>query len=330
MLIHICCPGSWTHGLDSPERGEGRWAQNLARLLGESGHTVIASSGGNPTEGRGIKANGVSLVNENFVKGTFPLFDLSIDPAWWDGKQPLVNAKKYLRLHFSPEERVVHKKLPENEYLIYPYRDSEKNFLDQRNVNLDRTFFLPTTFGREFSSPGFDRSGIMWPSRFDFTESMKKISLEVLDSISEYRENNNINMYWLFWNTWSKSNFGKLVNSSNDKIYNVMPYSSVREVEKQCKISIPIKLPSCILDATFDGVATVVWEEGGFFQDIAECNNVLVKAKDGIEGFNRVFSILTTDKDIYSSFVKDLQYKLRDHTDSMVLKHFDHIISSIF
>jgi hypothetical protein len=316
--------------LDSPERGEGRWAQNLARLLGESGHTVIASSGGNPTIGKGRPFKGVRMVNENDVKSSHPMFDLSIDPAWWDGKPPLVNAKKYLRLHFSPEDRVVHKKLPENEYLIYPYRDSENNFLDPRNVNLEKTFLLPTTFGKEFSEPGFDRTGIMWPSRFDFTPAMKKTSEEVLEFIIKYRESNDINMYWLFWNTWVKGNFGRLVDSSKDKIYYTLPYCDVRDIERKCKISVPINLPSCILDATFDGVATIVWEKGGFFQDIAESNGLLVRADEGIDGFKRVFSILSSDRQVYTKFVKDLQYKLRDHTDEMVLQHFNRIVSAIF
>jgi hypothetical protein len=330
VLIHISCPGGWSHGLDSPERGEGRWSQNLARVLGSLGHDVYASSAGEPTWGKGIVASGVTLVSESRVCCNGMLFDISIDAAWWDGKAPVVKSKKYVRLHFSPESRVVHKELPENHYLAFPYKDGEKNFLDDANVNKSRTFFLPSSFGPSFSEPGFDRTCVLWPSRYDFSVDMKKTANDILDVLDTYRSTYNLGVQWFFWNTWAKGNFGARVKSGVDNIYNTMPYNEVRSIEKKCKISIPIHLPSCVLDATFDGVATVVWECGGFFQDVADCHNLLVREADGIPGLERVLSILMNDKDTYTNFVKDMQSKLSDHTDEKVKEHFSNMVEAIF
>src|SRR3990167_2956236 len=55
LKILINCPGGWSHGLDSPERGEGRWAQNLTRCLAKSKqYGISACSGGNLHGGAAI------------------------------------------------------------------------------------------------------------------------------------------------------------------------------------------------------------------------------------------------------------------------------------
>lgn len=80
MKILINCPGSFTHGLDSPERGEGRWAQNVARLLGKAGHDVFACSGESLLQGEGRPAPGVTLIRESEAKDC-GMFDMYFDSA---------------------------------------------------------------------------------------------------------------------------------------------------------------------------------------------------------------------------------------------------------
>ncbi|MCK5017785.1 MAG: hypothetical protein KAS32_12040, partial [Candidatus Peribacteraceae bacterium] len=98
LKIFICCPGSWSAGLNSPERGEGRWAQNWAALLGKAGHEITACSAG--TASNRHPTPNITLVGEHEAILDGP-YDIYIDPTWWDKKVPKVESKFYFRCYWS-------------------------------------------------------------------------------------------------------------------------------------------------------------------------------------------------------------------------------------
>jgi hypothetical protein len=176
MKILVLCPGSWTHGLNSPERGEGRWAQNYAKLLAQYGHEVYAASGNNS---KIDSEHNVKLISESQARSYEP-YDVYIDSCWWDRKVAIAKSKIYVRLHWSLEERVGKIKLPANEYLAYPYPDSTQYFIHDQNVNVEKTFCLPTAFGDEFGNSKFHNQNLFIPCRGveDFTdESIQELFL---------------------------------------------------------------------------------------------------------------------------------------------------------
>jgi len=328
MKIHICCPGSWSHGLDSPERGEGRWAQNLARLLGEAGHTVYASSGGSPVAGEGVSAENVVLVDQAVIR-RFGDFDVNIDPSWWNGKRELVSASIHIHVHYSPEPFVL-EPLPKGHCLAYPYRASEIKFIGEKNKNSDRTFLLPIPLGSKFLPPAFNRSSILWPSRgpeFGGKTTYDLSTIEhSLDIIKDLREKNeNLKVHWMYWDSLSKRTGGIPIKPDDGK-YNSIPYCQVRDITKTCKLSIPVNLPSCVLDCTADGVATVIWERGGFFRDIAQKHNLLIGDGASKGRIREVIETLMGDESIFTQYVLDLQSELADHTNENALKHFNYIL----
>ena len=169
MKILIMCPGSWTHRLNSPERGDGRWAQNYAQMLALAGHDVFAASGrGNLQPGQ--THYGAKLVNQDTC-GMYGPFDLYIDAAWWDKKQPKAQAKKYIALKWSLENYLRNDPFPDDFHLAYPYPSHHHFF--SRFHSASKTFALPTMFGTELSKPNWDALKIYLPGKIDTNRDYK-------------------------------------------------------------------------------------------------------------------------------------------------------------
>ena len=145
MKILILCPGSWSHGLNSPERGEGRWSQNYARMLAKAGHDVYAASMNTAPDEDGVK-----LINEVECSKYEP-YDLYIDSSWWKDKVPKAKATKYIALKWSLEDYTREPITDSEFYLAYPYPSHREYFC--KSANDSRTFPLPTMFGTEFPRP---------------------------------------------------------------------------------------------------------------------------------------------------------------------------------
>ena len=148
------CPGSFSHKLNSPERGEGRWAQNYARMLAQAGHEVYAASGG---LGRQTDEHfGVKLIDQTNTSVCGP-YDLYIDAAWWTGKKPASKARKYIALKWAPEN-YLYDPFEEDFYIAYPYSSHHFNFSRNNFPNRDKAFALPTMFGDNFPSKSINKS----------------------------------------------------------------------------------------------------------------------------------------------------------------------------
>lgn len=331
MKIHISCPGAWKHGLDSPERGEGRWAQNLARLFAKRGHTVYANSAGSPTWGAAAPVPGVVLLDSN-NEGAVEECDLFIDSSWYEGKRRDARAKKYFHVHWSPEHYVTRKKLPDNHYLLYPYAESGPGFLQDSNINKDSTFFLPTPICEKFSGPGFNRKSIMWSTKFfgmnDVIKHNVSTALEALKEILDKDET--LRVTWMFPNEWLSGGFSIPFRPGVDQKMELSPYFMVCDAVSACKLVVSVNLPSSVLEAAAYGSAISMWKTGSFFSDTQEPLGLVLEDLAPKNRIIDVFNTLLYDEGVYKKVVVALQERLSDHTEEGVMKRFDHILSKVF
>jgi hypothetical protein len=337
MRIHIHCPGSITDGLDSPSRGESRWTQNLARILAKEGHDIHVSGGGKPTWGSSSPVKNVTLIPEGFLaenKDAFGFFDINMDSAWWKDKAPVVNAGKHLILKWSMEDYTARERLPDNQYLCYPLDKDSVQFYEDRCVNQDKTFFLPLPFGDTFHKPNFDKKGLLWTSKdieraSDMRSNAKKVAHEVLPGI--LGGDSSLFMVWLMFNLLKGS--GIDINCRKDKdivVNGLLPYHKLKEVLEQCKLVVAINIPGSVLDAAFLGVPTLEWEEGGFYNHVGRKHGVLIEQGASTERIKEVISLFLEDEELYNNYVKDMQNELKNNLNSVSIKYFNEMVSTIF
>lgn len=332
MKILFNVPGAWTHGLDSPERGESRWAQNLARLLGKTeGYSVFAASAGRPNWGNGRPAPGVTLISDRDAKkhGTF---DFYFDSSWWEGKQPIAAARKYFHVHWSLEERLRDPNFPKDHYIIYPYYTSTPKFINEHNPNPDRTFFLPTPFCEQLSPPAFNKKEILWPTR-GAGETYREVNARnLINALKEVRSDlEGLKINWMFADDLKKRKLVLPKDYRGDNFLSISPYFKIVEAVKRCKISIPVNTPACVPDCSVEGVPSLVWKREGwdFLCDIAEKHALLIPLNPSKEFLKGVVIKLLTDRAAYTNYALDLQHAFRYHTEPEVLKCFEHIVNSV-
>lgn len=330
MKILVACAGTFSHGLDSPERGEGRWAQNVARMLGAAGHQVFACSGGRPQNGEGRPAAGVKLLAEGQTKKHGP-YDLYIDSCWWEGK-PVPQAKYYFRIHWALEQRL-RKPLPKNHFIIYPYYDSKPNFIHEVNPNNDRTFFLPTPFCDQFVPPQFNNKWLLWPSRATDVFGNPHFEANGRDTVAWAKQfieqNPDHQAHWFFEDTFKKYKNIGVKKSSNHRFHGLLPYNKALEVFAKVKLNLAVNLPSCSIDCAAAGAATLVWELGSWdkFREIAVKHDLLIQKGSGADRIAQVADRLMKEEETFNSYVLDFQHTFRHHTTEESLKIFNEIVS---
>lgn len=322
MKILVMCPGTFSHGLNSPERGEGRWSQNYARMLAQAGHDVYAASAG--MGGRVETQYGVKLVDQN--KSTVRKhgeFDLFIDSAWWDGKPVPVRAKKKLALKWSPEN-YLHAPFPDDFYLGYPYTSHHFNFSRSTFVNRDKCFALPTMFGDNFCAPNWEATKVFLPGKIPTDRGQEKY----FDVLGEFLSKHPVE--GTSASQFRKQLKGKIdFNMPGSRWVDKMPYDEVLKAMRRSRISLPILNPGAIIEATFMGVPSVFWEHGGFFNSLGRALGVNIEHDAPPERFTEVAELLMTNKKKYYEVVYTMQDFFVAHTFEGSLKYFNFMCENI-
>ncbi len=330
MKILICVPGSWKHGLDSPERGESRWAQNIARLLGKTNkYEVYAASLGDPTVGEGRVAPGVRLIHHSQIKdhGTYDLyFGVGYD-------QPLAVSKKYLYICWGLEDRVKYTRLPKNHYLLYPHYHLQSTFVNTANCNNDKTFFMPTPFCEVLSPPAFSKNGLLWPTKDPTLVSPKEDNQALIAALKEIREQlSELKMYWWFVADMEEKGLIKRDDYPQDEFIEISPYWRMVETIDKCKLNVILGNPNCIPDCAVKGVPSLIWDRNHvmpFVHDIARKHSLLIPPHSSKDLIRNVLLKLLTDERIYDDFTLDLQEVFRHHTEVEVLNNFNNILNKL-
>lgn len=317
MRVLVMCPGSFAHGgkitgLNSPERGEGRWAMNYAHMLALAGHEVYAASGG---VGRAQRQMGVTLIDQGSVTN-YGNFDLFIDAAWWDNKEITVTAKKYVALKWSPED-YLYKPFPDNFYLAYPYVSHNYNFSRNNFPNRDKTFALPTMFGLEPAAPNWGPlRSVFLPGKIDINRPYK----QYINAIDFFLQKHPVEGTS---KTFFEGEFGQRIFTTGSNWVEKMPYDEVLAALDRCRISLPILNPGCIIEAAFRGVPSVFWEHGGFFNPLAQSLNMLIEHDAPPERFTEVVETLMTNKKKHAEVTYASQEYFSAHTFEGSLRYFD-------
>lgn len=322
MKILCMCPGTWTAGLNSPERGEGRWAQNYARMLAQAGHEVFAASG--KIDFQMDEQYGVKLINQSRVPKEYEPYDLYIDAAWWDGKKVAAKAKKYVSLKWSPEDYLRNDSWEEDFYVAYPYTSHHYNFSQNNWPSRDRTFALPTMFGNDFCKPNWEATKVFLPGKIDLNRPYKKYLIPIAQFLSKHPVEGTSKPFF-------EQEFGQMINFSNpdSNWNNIMPYDKVLEAVSRCRISLPILNPGAIIEATFMGVPSIFWEHGGFYNPLAQMLSISIEHEAPPERFTEVAELLMYNKKKYFEVVYTMQDYFVSHTFSGAMKYFNFMCESI-
>jgi hypothetical protein len=316
------CPGTFTAGLNSAERGEGRWSQNYARMLAQAGHDVYAASGG--LGNRIDQQYGVKLIDQArpFTTKHGP-YDLYIDSAWWEGKEPAAKAAKYVALKWSPEN-YLHDPLDGNFYIAYPYTSHHFNFHREGFPNGHKSFALPTMFGDDFCPPNWEATKVFLPGKIPTDRGQDQYLEAIAAFLAKYPVEGTSRAQF-------EHMFGPKINfdlPGSNWMYSV-PYDHILESMKRSRISLPILNPGCIIEAAFMGLPSVFWEHGGFFNALGKSLNLSIPHGAPPECFTDVAETLMNNKKKYFESVYTIQDYFVAHTFKGALKYFNFMCESI-
>lgn len=318
ILIHF--PGEFKRGLgiDSPGRGETRWAGEYAKMLSRAGHEVWCESNGYPDN----SSLPIRLIYEAEAH-KYGEFDVYLHTCWWEGRHINVKAKHYVHVHWQLEPQVA-RALPKNHWVAFVYPTQAERFLVPQNENLDRTFCLPTMFhDNYFESSKWDNNSIFLPSRFwqvskQLDPEVVKTTNVVLDCIKDYR------IVSVTSDQGLKQNWPDYIRAKPESLWlDTIPFNQLRGHLRTCKLNVPILSPSCSLDAAAEGIPSVMWEYGSFFIENAEKHNLLIQHPAQPDRIREVITGLLADKNLYNAYLKSIQESLACHQYPEAIKYFE-------
>lgn len=181
MDIAIFIGGSIKNGLDSATPGEGRWAQNLAKMLAEHGHNIDAIANvvwDPPSWGNTTPLPNVNLspyVNTKkeydlalYVPWEYQMYENESYSPWRPCHEIPLKAKYYVHCTFSwgisiRDDHICYNK---NHVLAYPYMQENHQFPVDKEENPYPTFALPLPLYKDIAPINLnDRKNILWSTK---------------------------------------------------------------------------------------------------------------------------------------------------------------------
>jgi hypothetical protein len=181
MDISVFVSGSIKNGLDSATPGEGRWAQNLARMLAEHGHNVdvVANVVWDPPSWGTSKplpnVNLSSLINKDkeydlvlYMPWEYQVYENNRYTPWRPCHEIPLKAKYYVHNTFSwgasiKDDHICYNR---NHVLAYPYIQENHQFPTDPGENPYPTFALPIPLYKELAPIDLEnRKNILWSTK---------------------------------------------------------------------------------------------------------------------------------------------------------------------
>jgi len=320
--LNICIdlPGRINHGLWSPERGESRWAQNLARGLAERGHKVTGYSYmfGGPSWGCCPAVPGVRLAHYNEIRNTGP-YDVFIDNCFWEGKALAVEARLNVIGKYGSEEWT--KELPDNCLVASPF---DSVWLPQH----PKARWLPVPFWKELGESKFDKTAAFIPSRDCCSQGEQRAkaaatTLEAVKTLGATRhhfimallQNNGI----AFIETPAREGELELRNKyqivglakalSSPLFYGPIPLNKIEETLNSCKLNVPLINPAIVIEAAIQGVPSILWEDStfDFLKGIGKEAGCHLNYSSSPEEIQEILTRLWTDREQYDKLLELLR-----------------------
>ena len=331
LKILINCPGGWSHGLDSPERGEGRWAQNLTRCLAKSKqYGISACSGGIPTWGRGDIIENVALLSEQEAERRGP-YDMYFDAAWYHNKRPAAEARANFHVHFGYEPRLG-VPFPKDHYLVYVLRKSGANYVGEGRGNADRTFYLPAPFAERMIAPDCSALGLVNTLRGTEAPGRAERFDAVYQAVTRLRARGLAIPF-----TWIASAGAPTKRHQQDRVLVPdaawgIPYNEIRSILRGCGLNTALDGWSNILDCTVLGVPSLAWIGGADSTpaEIARDLDLLLESDSSPERVADVVEQILLDPVRRSTYIRALQKGFDDHIEEITLSYFHQIVTRVF
>lgn len=288
MLVVTELHGSVRHGVWSAERGESRWAQNLAALLAASGHQVI---GFGPLEGDGWgvcpRIPNLKLATYGEVRG-LPC-DVFFDAACWLGKPIVPNAKSVLLGYFSfGGGGPIHAKWPSNWHLAAPWEDTFKQMDMPENPQRNNMALLPyplltSSFWASYVPNAFPAvvNRVLWASKDPFGNGVRNNPLIVawsnacLEVMEELLQGRNylptfvgVQSLDASYSTAAAEHHARARAEQIGPAFGFMPYGHMLRLMRESIITMNVPLfGSWYLEAALDGCCPLAWEGLPFLAD---------------------------------------------------------------
>ena len=337
----IACPGSWTFGLDSPERGESRWSQNLARMLAMGGWDVFAFSGGDPTWGGMPEEPNVTLYPQDRIQRWVKGADLYIDSSWWENKEAVVQAKAYLHLHFSVEDRLQQQDFgfgPDH-YLAFPFAEHAEQFY-RDSPHLDRTLYVPAPLSEMRLPVWPTKHRLLWSTRPPSGGGAENpLARTLIAAIAEARKTAAFEVVWLFSDKLIEAGWlppvpgPDDVYTPNQSLYGI-PYCAMVETLRGVTVNLTAGAPANVPNASLLGIPSLLWggdtPGGGCWppaQAIARESQSLLGGGASVETITHMLLRLLIEPAHYLRTAQRLQHIYRDHTIDTCWRRFQHTLS---
>ena len=340
MKICIDIPGSVTHGLWSPERGESRWAQNWASFLASLGHEVTCIC--TP----GLWGACPPVPNVTLVQRPDPnkVYDIFMHAAWWEGRDIFgVKSRVYVHHHYCFEPYMAKEShIQKNHVISCAYVQSIPYFMGEWNPFAHKTFCLPIPIAAEYGKSHFEKNTLTWAAKEIFLDrhapgntQWYKCGKSVIEAMKEQQVKSGYNCNFLMWDHLNPKShkavheYGvdKIIESINPKqIYGIMPYREVFKFIEESKMSLPVISPGgSMIESIMLGVLPLAWQGSPLDQAAKDSNWILSTGATDAD-IKRHIDMVLNSRDLYDSILARFQEALAGHLYSSSLKYFNMLV----
>lgn len=359
MKIAVFVSGSLKSGLDSATPGEGRWGQNLARMLAEKGHEVDVISGHYWDQPRWGDTGTVPGVTLSYFPNGNKEYDLALYIPWehqypgpgkgWHKCTTIpLKAKWFVHCTFSwaASIRDDHTCYNNNHVLAYPYIQENHQFPTNKVENPYPTFALPLPIYRNFAPINLEkRKNLMWSTKDVFHDDWPeghhcpRIGLATLNAIKKLRQKHEFDTHFLSTRYFNKNQskharslmIPELVNSiPGAYIHELLPRSTLLDLMGQSRITTIVSgLLGSFGESIASGSAPLCYT-GHIYRDAADKHGIKLGVFDATE--EEIYSVierLYEDDTLYTNYINDCRYELRHYSYEESYKFFQHMCKEL-
>lgn len=337
--------GTIRHGLWSPERGESRWAQNLAAVLGEAGHRVI---GYGPMRGNGWgicpRSAGVELVDWSEKIAA----DYLIDTACWKGKQhENIRARHVLRGYFGLDV-AVGDDWPENHHFVVPYCHLFEVLNQPSNPQRGNMTFLPyvltgSDWWRRYAPSAFldvatyNRKRILWGTKDAFGvganvahPDWSEAALDLMAGLGldgwrpTFLGRQSLEPSW---SVFARDHEVLKRAESFGEVFSYLPFGQVLQLMRESIVAMVLPTwGSFSLECVFEGCVPVVWDTNPALAQSAREMGLLVASTPFLPArLGEVVDLLLHDGELRALALERYRDDLRHYTPQSALTYWREI-----
>jgi len=341
LRIVFDIPGSIYEGLESPERGESRWAQNWAEFLAKEGHEVICIC--NPALW-GQSAPIPNCTLRPWSDTSHIDCDVYVNCCWWEGKDiGDITAKTYVHLSYGFEDHLTKESMiGKNHVIAYPYVQSKKNFIHDRNIFQHKTFCLPVPLADSFREGSFDNKTLTFSAKDVFLdrhspneEHWFTAGHNVLKAIKEVSEKHSLNSIFLMAHELTDNKVKAVENLqlvdllksiNNAQFFPLIKMDAIYKILDITKVLTPVISPGgSMIEGVMRGIIPLTWS-GSLFDDIATRYDFLLSHDASYEAIQGNLDRLVTDREFYGYLVSEYQAALEGHLYYNSRKYFQQLV----